>query len=571
MESFKNYILSFNLNDIYLLTKYYNIDVPFSDIPQVLLNMFSHKISAQMDDCVKQNVTKLRSGSYKSMAMKGNDKQLIGYTMSKGKYTDENINCWLVDIPYYFVSGETVDECKRYYFVHENTIVYTDDKEGELYTFLKDTEQRDIYLISNKNCRNLFMVMNPYYPFINTQFRMNGAPLYTPKRVYEYLWSISIKKNSFCSNFRVNLFNKIETIPFHIIKSTCVPHKLSQEFEIPKKYIDIAKSINYKEYCEFNGQYPQYKKSVINFTPELTFDFPQKKYKPPKFGEIKNIHWGQVKLLLSEIEFLSDITNRPLLVVYAGAAGGQHIPILSSLFPDILFILYDPSKFDIKPTPNIVIRNELFLDSNAKLYKHFSAVFISDIRIVKSGKVEEQQIIIDNKWQMDWVKIMDPLKSILKFRTPWLSDPDHIISLYGKQQFQAFAPAHSSEIRLISQRPYVEKKYMNKTHDDQMYYFNNEYRNKNFHREDCFFGVNYDTLRTANILKKYIENVSKFTFEFSVNIIIMALILYIENKLGKYKISKLLIGQINAQDIAGDITGDITGDIRGDITGDIPR
>src|SRR3990167_7514230 len=84
------------------------------------------------------------------------------------------------------------------------------------------------------------------------------------KRVYEYLWSISIKKNSFCSNFRVNLFNKIETIPFHIIKSTCVPHKLSQEFEIPKKYIDIAKSINYKEYCEFNGQYPQYKKSVIN-------------------------------------------------------------------------------------------------------------------------------------------------------------------------------------------------------------------------------------------------------------------------------------------------------------------
>ncbi len=42
----------------------------------------------------------------------------------------------------------------------------------------------------------------------------------------------------------------------------------------------------------------------------------------------KNRHWGQLKLLLSEIEFLTPYYECNYLVVYAGAAPGVHVPIL---------------------------------------------------------------------------------------------------------------------------------------------------------------------------------------------------------------------------------------------------
>ena len=46
-------------------------------------------------------------------------------------------------------------------------------------------------------------------------------------------------------------------------------------------------------------------------------------------------HWGQRKLLLSEVEFFTTFFD-PLasaLVIYAGAAPGHHIPLLSEMFP----------------------------------------------------------------------------------------------------------------------------------------------------------------------------------------------------------------------------------------------
>jgi len=88
MDFFKNYMF-LDLNDIYLLTKYYNITVPFNDIPQAIYSILneqipSRKFSASMDgDCVKQNVAKykLRPGppykaaSCKNMIIQGNDEK----------------------------------------------------------------------------------------------------------------------------------------------------------------------------------------------------------------------------------------------------------------------------------------------------------------------------------------------------------------------------------------------------------------------------------------------------------------------------------------------------------------
>lgn len=65
---------------------------------------------------------------------------------------------------------------------------------------------------------------------------------------------------------------------------------------------------------------------------------------------LKGLHFGQRKLLLSEIEFLSTIvvprlTSRPAMCVYAGAANGSHLPFLFELFPGVRWVLIDPAPF----------------------------------------------------------------------------------------------------------------------------------------------------------------------------------------------------------------------------------
>ncbi len=61
------------------------------------------------------------------------------------------------------------------------------------------------------------------------------------------------------------------------------------------------------------------------------------------------LHWGQRKLLMSEIEFLTLHATPGCVVVYAGAAPGLHCAFLSDMFPEVRqFILVDPSPFSVR-------------------------------------------------------------------------------------------------------------------------------------------------------------------------------------------------------------------------------
>ncbi len=81
-------------------------------------------------------------------------------------------------------------------------------------------------------------------------------------------------------------------------------------------------------------------------------------------GEFKKgLHWGQLKLFLSEVEFIllayeqrkkDKLEHLPIHLVYAGAAPGNHILTLYELFPDVYFHLYDPNNFRVKyPDPQV--------------------------------------------------------------------------------------------------------------------------------------------------------------------------------------------------------------------------
>jgi hypothetical protein len=54
-------------------------------------------------------------------------------------------------------------------------------------------------------------------------------------------------------------------------------------------------------------------------------------------------HAGQRKLLMTEIEFMSTCTNDVGLIIYAGSAPCEKLPILIKMFPDKKFLLIDPN------------------------------------------------------------------------------------------------------------------------------------------------------------------------------------------------------------------------------------
>lgn len=204
----------------------------------------------------------------------------------------------------------------------------------------------------------------------------------------------------------------------------------------------------------------------------------------------------------------------PGIVVYAGAAAGYHIPLLSRMFPQILFILYDPAKFGIKPTPNIIIRQEFFTDDIAKLYRGINVVFISDIRLgAEDDKQFEENVHQNNEMMARWVEYIQPSVSSLKFRFPFDHEGDYNY-LMGTIHVQQFPPVKSAETRLrVIGSDGRRKNYDVVAYEENMNYFNTEYRNRSFLDKEPVYGINYDTYSLYLIIREYLEKSSLVTAE----------------------------------------------------------
>jgi ubiquinone/menaquinone biosynthesis C-methylase UbiE len=266
----------------------------------------------------------------------------------------------------------------------------------------------------------------------------------------------------------------------------------------------------------------------------LSTDIPREIYRR-RTSEIKTVlHWGQRKLLLSEIEFLTIFIsyvncdkydkNLKIYVIYAGSAPGTHILYLSNLFPELYFELYDPRKFsdNINKCKNRINTHiQYFTDETANLWKSDDhpdklILFISDIRTgdtetMNSSEVEER-VLIDNQWQMNWYNIMKPKLSMFKFRLPYNSDKTTQY-LNGDIYLQAYAPATSTETRMIVGENVGMKTYDDRQFEEQMFYFNNKIRICYFN--NILFDIsnnkkhglsnNYDGAMEVCILEKYLK------------------------------------------------------------------
>ena len=164
----------------------------------------------------------------------------------------------------------------------------------------------------------------------------------------------------------------------------------------------------------------------VPFTRVLSPDAPRLPYRRRK-GEVKTVlHWGQRKLLISEIEFLTLYGNGRNLVVYAGAAPGTHVRYLIRLFPHAHFVLVDPAPSALQTTSDgkVVVLQEMFTDDVARKFADRDDVlFLSDVRSGdpnREGMDEHEKVVVrDMRAQEAWCRIIKPVKAMLKFRLPW--------------------------------------------------------------------------------------------------------------------------------------------------------
>lgn len=247
-----------------------------------------------------------------------------------------------------------------------------------------------------------------------------------------------------------------------------------------------------------------------------------------KTSEIKkSIHWGQRKLLLTEIEFLTIFLNnvesdKDIYVIYAGAAPGTHILYLSELFPTIHFELYDPRDFSPKLNKSEMINTHVqyFTDDTAREWiadehKDKIILLVSDIRTgdteTMDSKEVEERVKIDHEWQKNWYDIMKPEMAMFKFRLPW--DYDNLEYLDGDIYIQPYPPSTSTETRLIIKANAGMKTYDNRKYEEQMFYFNKYCRTLEYHNllenitEDRKNGLKniYDYASEVHILNEYLN------------------------------------------------------------------
>lgn len=256
-----------------------------------------------------------------------------------------------------------------------------------------------------------------------------------------------------------------------------------------------------------------------------------------------NRHYGQRKLALDEIDFLTRVCNVNagiVYVVYAGAAPGVKTAYVASLFPRVRLLMIDPADFDIKPHAGVstcmCTIDELNLDTinqhnitcvqtfmNTRMIAKIRALalpclyFISDVRTAcYHDDPEDSDICYNMAQQYNWIRALEPALSILKFRHPFYNQStrefqretnsilmqsefkparedgldiianyhaDKLVFFDGELVLQAWAPNTSAETRLITDGKKLRDWGSHLVYEGKMFFYNTSIRR----------GVEFDT------------------------------------------------------------------------------
>ena len=263
----------------------------------------------------------------------------------------------------------------------------------------------------------------------------------------------------------------------------------------------------------------------------------KKKYK--KSANLKNTHWGQLKLFISELLFLTSYYDQSEVsdVVYIGAAPGDHIPTLSLMFPLLTFHLYDASEFrdQVYNREKIKIYNKYFDQSDIDEWKTKNCILISDIRTIsydsKKTKLSDIKVNEDIVWgdmnlQRKWVEEIKPLYSLLKFRLPYaekfeLEKGRTRKYLDGIVYIQPFCKAASSETRLcVLGKQITEREWDILEYEEKLFHHNSERRQNHMysnpiHKDNMYIypelGIfnDYDSVYFTHVVIDYMNKIGR--------------------------------------------------------------
>lgn len=232
-------------------------------------------------------------------------------------------------------------------------------------------------------------------------------------------------------------------------------------------FVDKKNESSYGHLCNPTKNIGKYE-----FRRVLREDSPQAEYRR-RNGELKTaVHWGQRKLMVSEIEFLTKYGYDSSTCVYAGAAPGLHISYLSYLFPTVNFVLVDPKEITTETMHNVSTYNDFMTDTLARTFYGRNILFISDIRSADYTQLTQSEmdseVTQDMSNQMKWHILMNPRASMLKFRLPWTSGKTKYLN--GDIYFPVYGPQTTTESRLVVDnnihKQVYKKEHNNSTIDD---------------------------------------------------------------------------------------------------------
>lgn len=263
-------------------------------------------------------------------------------------------------------------------------------------------------------------------------------------------------------------------------------------------------------------------------------------------GLIKDFHLGQLKLLFSEILFMTKYAKPNNKILYVGAAEGYHIAKLADMFPHNIFDLWDPSPFKVDKRNNITIYNKFFTNKEATKYKDAgnNILFICDIRTLEIGdykkvhdlKKMDEIVIDDMNMQMGWLKIINPIYAYLKYRVPYVVPTMEYLT--GTIYLQPYSP-FSTETRLLTSNYTKMKTYNNQDNEEKMAYFNAKIRSDVKYKkwEDIMYEYkiknNWDNNYAFYILDYYLRTINNESSKKEVADLFMDIINFHKKKYGK--------------------------------------
>lgn len=274
---------------------------------------------------------------------------------------------------------------------------------------------------------------------------------------------------------------------------------------------------------------------------------------------LNNTHWGQLKLFTSELLFLTNYYDPSEVkdLIYIGAAPGDHLDVLSKLFPSLTFHLYDKADFnpELGMIKNIKINNTYFDKDDVKEWKDINCLLISDIRtvsydssktLVDDLKENEEIVWKDMNLQRSWVEEIEPLYSLLKFRLPYAEEFElekGKIRTYldGIVYTQPFCKSSSSETRLcVFGKQITERDWDILSYEKKLFYHNSVTRSKHTFKNPLNNSTkniypqiglynDFDSVYLTNVVIDYMKKINREITEESVK----KLLKYIINNIKK--------------------------------------